>query len=318
MPSGEYSKLVSYFYWTKVGPSAEIPNASVALAYLLLELQTVHSIFCFLKVPDYIIIWTHLVTNNFFWTPDHRTPVHLFTFCALMCASGLSCFPATLSLHYCYISRTGAEVSSLHFNLPLPCFSLLSPPRPSFLFSLYSTRICSLLPKYIQRNLITAIAFLLGWLTVHSDPPIFRVAQPHLQEFWSCHPSILPFWFSSMFSFTSLPFVVSSLYLWWKADVSLILYPPLTFFLLFLLLNLFELYFYCFTITGGKILTQINFEKHQSCFFLWFFSALTDKNITFINLLVTLKALVDLKFQLSELCACKTICNSLQRTSDVF
>lgn len=207
--------------------------------HLLLELQTAHFIFCFLKVPDNIIIWTHLVTNKFsgHLISGHRCICFLSV---LMCTSGLSYFPATLTLQYCCLSRTGAEVSLLHVNLPLPCFSLLSPLCPSLFRSLLRRDMLTspqIHPEEFNYcdNITARVINCSLW------SPVFRVAQPHIcRSFWICHPSFSSD-FLQCFSFTSLPFVVSCLYHCCKADVSLILYPPLAFFLLFLLLNLFKL-----------------------------------------------------------------------------
>lgn len=147
-----------------------------------------------------------------------------------MCASGLLYFPATLTLQYCCISRTRAEV--FEWMLIFLCLVFLFyPPSVHLFFSLYSTGICSLLPKYILRNWIAAITFLLGWLTVHSNLPYSELLSHTFAGVLL--PFILLSWFSSVFSFTSLPFVVSSLYQCCKADVSLILYPYLAFFILF-------------------------------------------------------------------------------------
>lgn len=64
---------------------------------------------------------------------------------------------------------------SLSFSLSLLLgLFLFRPPSIRlplfFLFTANSTEICTLLSKYIQSNLITAITFLLGWLTVLPVP----------------------------------------------------------------------------------------------------------------------------------------------------
>lgn len=204
MPSGEYSKPVSYFHWTKVGPSANIQNASVALAYLLLELQTVHSIFCFLKVPDYIIIWTHLVTNNFFWTPDHRTPVHLFTFCALMCASGLSYFPATLSLHYCCIAEQEQKSPCCILIFLCLVFLFYPPSIFSFLSLLHQDMLTSPQIHSKEFNYCDSIsAWVINCPLWSSHIPSCSATFAGVLELPSIHPSFLIF-FNVFFYLSSL------------------------------------------------------------------------------------------------------------------
>lgn len=73
---------------------------------------------------------------------------------------------------HCYITALHSAKRSLSLSLPRICFSFTLPLSVS-LFSYFpanSTEICVLLSKYIQSNLITAITFLLGWLTVLPVP----------------------------------------------------------------------------------------------------------------------------------------------------
>lgn len=187
MPSGEHSRLVSYFHhWTKVGPSAKIQNASVALAYLLLELQTVHFIFCCLQVPDYVELFEHI------WS--------LITFCGpLIIGHRCICLLSVLScvLQGCRIFQLYSIAILAEQEQTSPCCMLIflcvvflfypPPPCPSpFLSFLHRYMLTS---PQIHPKEFNNCDNISAWVINGSLwSPISSCSATHFQEFWSCHP----------------------------------------------------------------------------------------------------------------------------------
>lgn len=120
-----------------------------------------------------------------------------------------------------------------------------------FLFTVNSTEICVLLSKYIQSNLITAITFLLGWLTVLPAPlnaaalllyiPKLLIhpqlsctftgalAHPSISLFFSCFPPLLSGYFFFVASLVYSPRQIAHSHFFWLARLissSLILFLP--------------------------------------------------------------------------------------------